>query len=185
MNSPRALMRCRGAPAFAACFGLVALACSPHAAAPAQGSLAPTQPARASDSGGAGRDVAPTEFPADPPAGGESPPSSCAEAAVLDTLRGKASYYSDRLIGNRTASGERYNARLLTAAHRTLRFGTLVRVTRLPNGPSVTVTVNDRGPFGNSRRIIDLSRAAAERLQMLRAGVVDVSVEVLDCKRSR
>jgi rare lipoprotein A len=94
-------------------------------------------------------------------------------------LEGQASYYSDSLAGNHTANGERYNPRSLTAAHRSLPFGTHVRVTRDDTRESVIVRINDRGPFAGRRRIIDLSRAAAERLAMLRAGVVDVHVEVL------
>ena len=94
-------------------------------------------------------------------------------------LAGRATYYSDALAGNRTANGERYDPRAMTAAHRTLKFGTQVRVTRRDTGSSVVVRINDRGPFGDRRRIIDLSRAAAQELGMMRAGVVDVSVEVL------
>lgn len=92
---------------------------------------------------------------------------------------GKASYYGDRHHGQQTASGERFDQRGLTAAHRTLPFGTRVRVINLDNGRSVVVRINDRGPFVRGR-IIDLSRAAAERLDMLRAGVVPVRVERLD-----
>jgi len=92
---------------------------------------------------------------------------------------GGASYYSDRLAGHRTASGERYDPRALTAAHRTLPFGTEVRVVRDDDGRGVVVRINDRGPFGDEGRIIDLSRAAAERLGMLRAGVVTVRLEVV------
>jgi rare lipoprotein A len=96
---------------------------------------------------------------------------------------GMASYYASRFHGRRTANGERYDERALTAAHRTLPFGTVVRVTRLdaggmPVGPPVVVRINDRGPYSRAR-IIDLSLAAARRLQMLRAGVVRVQVEVL------
>ncbi|MBN1770185.1 MAG: septal ring lytic transglycosylase RlpA family protein [Deltaproteobacteria bacterium] len=93
---------------------------------------------------------------------------------------GKATYYSDSLAGNSTASGEPYDPRALTAAHRTLPFGTRVRVTRLDNDLSVEVRINDRGPFGRRDRIIDLSRAAAEQLEMIRAGVVRVRLEVLE-----
>jgi rare lipoprotein A len=67
----------------------------------------------------------------------------------------------------------------LTAANRELAFDTLVRVTRLDTGASVIVRINDRGPFGNRRRILDLSRAAAERIDMIHAGVVEVRAEVL------
>jgi rare lipoprotein A len=91
---------------------------------------------------------------------------------------GRASYYSDKLAGRSTASGEPYDPRALTAAHRKLRFGTIVEVTR-PDGRRVQVRINDRGPFGDSRRIIDLSRAAAERLEMVREGVVDVSLRIV------
>lgn len=97
-------------------------------------------------------------------------------------LLGKASYYANSLAGNKTASGERYDPRALTAAHRSLPFGTMVRVTRVDTGGSVVVRVTDRGPFAGADegRIIDLSRAAAEKLEMLRAGVVDVRVEVIE-----
>jgi rare lipoprotein A len=98
---------------------------------------------------------------------------------VLATYTGRASYYSDRLAGRPTASGEPYDPTLLTAANRELAFDTLVRVTRLDTGASVIVRINDRGPFGNRRRILDLSRAAAERIDMIRAGVVEVRAEVL------
>lgn len=91
---------------------------------------------------------------------------------------GLASYYADRFHGRRTASGERYHVRKLTAAHRRLPFGTVVRVTRLKTGASVKVRINDRGPFVKGR-IIDLSRAAAEELGMLRAGVAKVEVRVI------
>jgi rare lipoprotein A len=95
-------------------------------------------------------------------------------------LEGKATYYGDSLAGNKTASGEVYDPRAFTAAHRTLPFGTVVRVVRLDTQRYVYVRITDRGPFGNRQRIIDLSKIAAERLGMLRAGVVKVRVEVLE-----
>jgi rare lipoprotein A len=95
------------------------------------------------------------------------------------TETGKASYYGDRHHGRKTASGERFDQHALTAAHRSLPFGTRVRVTNLNNERSVVLRINDRGPFVRGR-IIDVSRAAAERLGMLRAGVVPVRVEQLD-----
>jgi rare lipoprotein A len=98
---------------------------------------------------------------------------------VAEVLEGRASYYADSLAGNRTASGERYDPKALTAAHRDLPFGTRVRVVRQDNRKSVVVRINDRGPFGKRARIIDLSRAAAEQIDMVRAGVVQVRVEVL------
>jgi peptidoglycan lytic transglycosylase len=108
------------------------------------------------------------------PATGPAPtPASSAE-------QGTASYYSDKLAGRRTASGERYDPRALTAAHRSLEFGTKVRVVRDDDGREVVVRINDRGPFGEGDRIIDLSRAAAERLGMMRAGVVAVRLQVLN-----
>ncbi|MGB0430106.1 MAG: septal ring lytic transglycosylase RlpA family protein [Bacteroidia bacterium] len=100
--------------------------------------------------------------------------------AHAQTFNGKASFYSDKLHGNETASGEKYDKFALTAAHRTLPFGTWVRVTNLWNGKSVDVKINDRGPFGNNGRIIDLSKQAALELQMITAGIIDVKVEIID-----
>lgn len=102
-----------------------------------------------------------------------------ATAPALATLRGDATYYADKFAGRKTASGEVYDPGAFTAAHRKLPFGTVVRVKRTDNGRVVYVRVTDRGPFGNKRRIIDLSRAAAAELEMLRAGVVKVVVEVV------
>ena len=100
-------------------------------------------------------------------------------APALTSLDGEASYYSDRLAGHKTASGERYRPGALTAAHRTLPIGTVLRVTRSDGKRTVYVRVNDRGPFGSSRRILDLSRAAFERLGTLRSGVLQVRAEVV------
>ncbi|MBB4863500.1 rare lipoprotein A [Pseudomonas nitritireducens] len=91
---------------------------------------------------------------------------------------GTASYYGKAHHGKRTASGERFNQNALTAAHRTLAFGTRVKVTNLDNGRSVVVRINDRGPFGRGR-IIDVSKAAAEQLNMLRSGTAPVRLEGL------
>jgi rare lipoprotein A len=91
---------------------------------------------------------------------------------------GYASYYADRFHGRRTASGERYHVKKLTAAHLSLPFGTLVRVRVLKTGASVKVRINDRGPFVKGR-IIDLSRAAANALGMQRAGVTKVEISVI------
>ncbi|MBK8259550.1 MAG: septal ring lytic transglycosylase RlpA family protein [Polyangiaceae bacterium] len=98
--------------------------------------------------------------------------------AVGSESRGQASYYSDALAGRKTASGEVYDPTLLTAAHRTLPFGTLVEV-RLDNGKSVVVKINDRGPFGKKKRVIDLSRRAAETLGIVKAGVATVTIRVV------
>ncbi|MEZ4254459.1 MAG: septal ring lytic transglycosylase RlpA family protein [Polyangiales bacterium] len=111
--------------------------------------------------------------------GGRFPGESTKAPPSGSVLRGRASYYHDSLAGNATANGEIYDPALLTAANRTLPFGTMLRVTRIDNGMSVVVRVNDRGPFGRRTRILDLSRAAAQKLQMIRAGVVDVRAEVL------
>ncbi|MEO6600176.1 MAG: septal ring lytic transglycosylase RlpA family protein [Polyangiaceae bacterium] len=100
-------------------------------------------------------------------------------APAIRTLEGEASYYSDRLAGHKTASGERYRPGALTAAHRDLPLGTVLRVTRSDGQRSVIVRINDRGPYGNERRILDLSRAAFERLGTLRAGVLAVRAEVV------
>ena len=92
--------------------------------------------------------------------------------------RGIASYYGKKFHGRRTASGERFNMHELTAAHRTLPFGTVVRVKNLNNGREVRVRINDRGPFKKGR-IIDLSRAAAKKLNMIEAGVAPVRIKVV------
>lgn len=92
---------------------------------------------------------------------------------------GKASFYADKFEGRPTASGERYKHAKLTAAHRTLPFGTLVKVTNLFNNRSVEVKINDRGPFVKGR-IIDLSKAAARQLGFLNAGLTEVKLEVVD-----
>jgi rare lipoprotein A len=89
-----------------------------------------------------------------------------------------ASYYSRTLAGRKTASGERYDPALFTAAHGSFPLGTVLRVTRLPNGPSVEVRVNDRCGCTHGRQI-DLSEAAARKLGMLRIGVAKVRMEVL------
>lgn len=95
---------------------------------------------------------------------------------------GKASFYDPGLAGKKTASGEIYNPRGMTAAHRTLPFGTWVRVTVLSTKKSVAVRINDRGPFIQGR-IIDLSNEAARKLDILNMGIVDVKVEVLKLPR--
>lgn len=91
---------------------------------------------------------------------------------------GLASYYADKYQGRKTANGEIFDTAKLTAAHKTLPFGTRVRVTNLDNGKSVDVRINDRGPYV-AGRVIDLSPAAARKLDMLRAGVVRVKLDIL------
>jgi rare lipoprotein A len=89
---------------------------------------------------------------------------------------GVASWYGPGFHGRKTASGERFNQRHLTCAHRTLPFGTKVKVTNLNNGEALVVTVNDRGPFVRNR-LIDLSREAAQRLGIIATGTARVRVE--------
>jgi rare lipoprotein A len=92
---------------------------------------------------------------------------------------GKASFYSDAFEGNPTASGEKYRASKMTAAHKTLPFGTVVKVTNLSNNESVEVTINDRGPFVEGR-VIDVSKSAAEKLGFFNQGTTEVKIEVVD-----
>jgi rare lipoprotein A len=99
-------------------------------------------------------------------------------ANIGDTEEGEATFYGRRHHGGPTASGERFNMYALTAAHRTLRFGALVRVENLLNGRQVVVRINDRGPFSRGR-IIDLSYAAARIIDMVGAGIVPVRLQVL------
>src|SRR5882672_9108052 len=92
---------------------------------------------------------------------------------------GKASFYADKFEGSYTASGEKYKHSKLTAAHKSLPFGTKVRVTNLSNHETVEVIINDRGPYVENR-IIDLSKAAAEKLGFVNQGLADVSIEIID-----
>lgn len=96
-------------------------------------------------------------------------------ASAETVMRGKASFYGH---GTKTASGERYNPNGMTAAHRTLPFGTHVRVTDVRTRRSVVVRINDRGPFIKGR-IIDVSRGAAQQLGMVGRGVANVEVRVV------
>ncbi len=92
--------------------------------------------------------------------------------------RGKASWYGPGFAGRKTANGERFNPNQLTAAHKKLPFNTTLRVTNLDNGKSVIVRINDRGPYAG-RRIIDLSKAAAKKIDMLGSGTAMVEIETV------
>ena len=96
---------------------------------------------------------------------------------ALELERGKASWYGGQFHGRRTASGENYDKYALTAAHKTLPFGTIVRVRSLKLGREVDVRINDRGPFAPGR-VIDLSQAAAEVLGLMAVGVAEVSLNM-------
>ena len=107
--------------------------------------------------------------------------ASCARKV---TESGKASYYADKFQGRRTANGEVFRQQRMTAAHRTLQFGTKVKVKNLDNGRTIKVRINDRGPFV-AGRIIDLSRKAARKLGMTQAGVANVQIVYKRDKKGR
>ena len=108
-----------------------------------------------------------------------SRPLPVVSTAERDTpMKGVASYYADAFNGRTTANGEVYDMHALTAAHPTLPFNTLLRVTNLMNGSSVVVRINDRGPF-KAGRIIDLSLEAAKRIGLITPGTAPVRLEVL------
>lgn len=110
-----------------------------------------------------------------------SVPDLIAKASEITEQKGFASYYADKFHGNQTTSGEIFDNNLMTAAHNTLAFGTMVRVTNLNNQLSVVVKINDRGPF-KPGRVIDLTRAAAEKINLVQNGTAEVKVEVLNEK---
>jgi rare lipoprotein A len=106
-------------------------------------------------------------------------PAAVSTPLSASVFEGKVSYYGAEFAGRKTSSGERYLPESLTMAHKTLRFGTQVRVTNLRNKLSVVVRVNDRGPYAGGR-VADVSAAAARLLGMTGAGVVPARLEVLD-----
>jgi rare lipoprotein A len=111
-----------------------------------------------------------------------SPSTDRASTEVVRRQVGLASYYGAAFQGEETASGESFDYRRMTAAHRTLPLGSVVRVTNLENGRSVVLRINDRGPYGRNHRkgtIIDVSKGAARRLDFIRDGLVRVRVDVL------
>ena len=112
------------------------------------------------------------------------PMSASARAKAGHIQNGIASYSHDSLHGNKTANGEIYNKRRLSAAHKSLPLGTKVRVTKLSNGKSIIVRINDRGPFIKGR-IIDLSRRAAKDLGIIHSGIAKVKVEVLSVPKRK
>ena len=124
----------------------------------------------------------PTQLPVSTPTIAKIDSPAATTQPVLDkivaTQTGQASWYGAE-AGNRTANGERFNPNGMTAAHRTLPFGTMVKVTNLKTGKAVVVRINDRGPF-RSRRIVDLSAGAAEIIGLKSHGVGDVRMDILD-----
>lgn len=109
--------------------------------------------------------------------------SAVAETALTTPIvseeYGIASYYGDEFHGRKTANGERYDKNALSCAHKSLPFGTRVRITRLDNGKSIVLRVNDRGPYTKGY-IVDLSRRAAELMGMMKVGIVKAKLEVLE-----
>ena len=106
------------------------------------------------------------------------------KAASGDVSEGKVAHYGRKFNGRKTASGERFNAGAMTMAHKTLPFGTLVKVTNLGNKRSVVVRVNDRGP-STPDRVGDLTTAAGKKIRMTRSGVVDAKLEVVGMSKKR
>lgn len=104
--------------------------------------------------------------------------SGCGSSRSAFTQSGQGSYYADKFDGRPTASGVPYRPGRLTAAHNTLPFGTKIKVTNTRNGYSVKVVVNDRGPHTKGR-IVDVSKRAARKLDLIDAGVVPVQLKVL------
>ena len=121
---------------------------------------------------------APAAAPAAPAAAATAAKPPPAAAASGDVSEGKVAYYGQRFAGRKTASGQRFNPAALTMAHKTLPYGTRVRVTNLKTNKSVVVRVNDRGPTQGDR-VGDLSLAAARAIRMTRSGVIDAKLEVL------
>jgi rare lipoprotein A len=121
-----------------------------------------------------------------PPPASQSPAaaSGALTGAVGETQTGLAAYYSQRLNGSRTASGERFNNGAMTTSHQTLPFGTMVKVTTVKTNRSVVLRVNDRGPT-QPDRIVDVSRLAARRLGFIRAGLAEVKLEVVEAAKPR
>ena len=113
-----------------------------------------------------------------PPAAEPPKPKLKVVPSIVRTITGEASWYGPGFYGNRTASGEVYRRGTMTAAHRTLPFGTKVRVTNLWNGRSAVIRINDRGPFV-AHRVIDLGHGAASSLGVTSSGVAQVRLEVL------
>ena len=152
----------------------------PEPAWPAQPS--PSYPAPGDEPETSQDKAAPSTAPAEAPSSVSGSPlaEAYADKAPTNTLTGKATYYADSLAGNHTANGDIYDPAAFTAAHKTLPFGTVVRVIREDTAKATYVKVNDRGPFGSADRIIDLSKAAASELDMMKAGVISVRVEILD-----
>ena len=97
---------------------------------------------------------------------------------VVSTSTGEASWYGPGFFGNRTANGEVFRPGTMTAAHRTLPFGTKVKVTNLRNGRETIVRINDRGPF-SGQRVIDIAHGAAQHLGLVSSGIAQVRLEVL------
>jgi rare lipoprotein A len=126
----------------------------------------------------------PAPAPVAAPAPIAAPAAQKAAAATNDAAAtgGKVAYYGRKFAGRKTASGERFNPNAMTMAHKTLPFGTLVRVTNTKNKRSVVVRVNDRGPT-NPDLAGDLSIGAAKKLNMLRSGVVDARFEVVGMRK--
>ncbi|MDP4605449.1 MAG: septal ring lytic transglycosylase RlpA family protein [Erythrobacter sp.] len=122
-------------------------------------------------------EVVPVDLAPDVSLPAEAPASAPTETAT-SIGRGSASYYASKFHGRRTASGETFDNRAMTAAHRTLPFGSLVRVTNPGTGASVVVRINDRGPFTKGR-MIDVSRAAAEQLGLIAPGHATVDLELI------
>ena len=147
-----------------------AFAVSAFAQTPAP-TVAPTAPAAPA----VAAPVAPAAAPVAPKVEEKKAPAA---ATTGDVTTGKAAWYGKKFNGRKTASGQRFNAGLLTAASNTLPFGTLVKVTNLKNKKSVTVRINDRGPK-QPDRIIDVTRAAAARLGMLKSGIAEVELTVV------
>ena len=109
----------------------------------------------------------------------QSPPASI--GASTEPIKGICVYYNDKFQGHVTASGEKYDKGAMTAAHKTLPFGTMVKVTDLENNKSVVVRVNDRGPHGGSKaKIIEITSRAAKEIDMIKKGTVQCQIEVVE-----
>jgi rare lipoprotein A len=128
--------------------------------------------------------AAPAAAPAPAAAAPVAAPAAPEKAASADSSEGKVAYYGKKFNGRKTASGERFNSGAMTMAHKTLPFGTMVKVTNVKNGKSVVVRVNDRGP-SQPDRIGDLTAGAASKIRMIRTGVIDAKLEVVGQPKAR